>query len=165
MRAIENAADIIMKNMWFIFQCIFLVYISVLAVMDFKFRKLPLKFLLSGFLLVAAGYFCCTSVRRRMCRTFLPAYQQNIRRSLWIWGQYSDLNNRGIYRILGSAVSAFRGVFYGGSILGSYDDKASFQQKIFIPVCTISCSGIYRRDVHWSILKRERKIGSAKGNI
>ena len=53
MRAIENAADIIMKNMWFIFQCIFLVYISALAVMDFKFRKLPLKFLLSGFLLVA----------------------------------------------------------------------------------------------------------------
>ena len=58
MRTIENAADIIMKNMWFIFQCIFLVYISVLAVMDFKFRKLPLKFLLSGFLLVAAGCFC-----------------------------------------------------------------------------------------------------------
>ena len=44
MRAIENAADIIMKNMWFIFQCIFLVYISALAVMDFKFRKLLVRY-------------------------------------------------------------------------------------------------------------------------
>ena len=46
MRTIENAADIIIKNRWFICQCIFLAYISALAIMDFKFRKLPLKFLL-----------------------------------------------------------------------------------------------------------------------
>lgn len=58
MRTIENAADIIIKNRWFICQCIFLAYISALAIMDFKFRKLPLKFLLSGFFIVAAGWFC-----------------------------------------------------------------------------------------------------------
>ena len=58
MRTIENAVDIIIKNRWFICQCIFLVYISVLAVMDFKYRKLPLKTLLSGFFIAAAGCLC-----------------------------------------------------------------------------------------------------------
>ena len=58
MRTIENAADIIIKNRWFICQCIFLVYIAALAVMDFKYRKLPLKTLLSGLFIVAAGCLC-----------------------------------------------------------------------------------------------------------
>ena len=58
MRTIENAADIIIKNRWFICQCIFLVYISALAVMDFKYRKLPLKTLLSGLFIAAAGCLC-----------------------------------------------------------------------------------------------------------
>lgn len=58
MRTIENAADIIIKNRWFICQCIFLVYIAALAVMDFKYRKLPLKTLLSGLFIAAAGCLC-----------------------------------------------------------------------------------------------------------
>lgn len=58
MRTIENAADIIIKNRWFIYQCIFLVYIAALAVMDFKYRKLPLKTLLSGLFIAAAGCLC-----------------------------------------------------------------------------------------------------------
>lgn len=58
MRTIENAADIIIKNRWFICQCIFLVYIAALAVMDFKHRKLPLKTLLSGLFIAAAGCLC-----------------------------------------------------------------------------------------------------------
>ena len=57
-RRIENAADIIIKNRWFICQCIFLVYIAALAVMDFKYRKLPLKTLLSGLFIAAAGCLC-----------------------------------------------------------------------------------------------------------
>ena len=58
MRTIENAADIIIKNRWFICQCIFLVYIAALAVMDFKYRKLHLKTLLSGLFIAAAGCLC-----------------------------------------------------------------------------------------------------------
>lgn len=58
MRTIENAADMIIKNRWFICQCIFLVYIAALAVMDFKYRKLPLKTLLSGLFIAAAGCLC-----------------------------------------------------------------------------------------------------------
>ena len=58
MRTIENAADIIIKNRWFICQCIFLAYIAALAVMDFKYRKLPLKTLLSGLFIAAAGCLC-----------------------------------------------------------------------------------------------------------
>lgn len=58
MRTIGNAADIIIKNRWFICQCIFLVYIAALAVMDFKYRKLPLKTLLSGLFIAAAGCLC-----------------------------------------------------------------------------------------------------------
>ena len=58
MRTIENAADIIIKNRWFICQCIFLVYIAALAVMDFKYIKLPLKTLLSGLFIAAAGCLC-----------------------------------------------------------------------------------------------------------
>lgn len=58
MRTIENAADIIIKNRWFICQCIFLVYIAALAVVDFKYRKLPLKTLLSGLFIAAAGCLC-----------------------------------------------------------------------------------------------------------
>ncbi len=58
MHTIENAADIIIKNRWFICQCIFLVYIAALAVMDFKYRKLPLKTLLSGLFIAAAGCLC-----------------------------------------------------------------------------------------------------------
>ena len=104
-------------------------------------------------MVLRAGYFSCTPGSRRLYRTFFPSHQLSIRRSIWIWGQYSDPDNRGFYRILGSAVSAFWGVFYGGGILGSYDDKALFQQKIIISVCAISCSGISRRDVDWDILK------------
>lgn len=58
MRTIENAADMIIKNRWFICQCIFLVYIAALAVVDFKYRKLPLKTLLSGLFIAAAGCLC-----------------------------------------------------------------------------------------------------------
>lgn len=58
MCAIETAADIIIKNRWFICKCIFLMYISVLAIMDFRYRKLPLKFLLSGLFIAAAGWSC-----------------------------------------------------------------------------------------------------------
>ena len=35
-----------------------LVYIAALAVMDFKYRKLPLKTLLSGLFIAAAGCLC-----------------------------------------------------------------------------------------------------------
>ena len=58
MRTVRNAADMIINNRWLICQCIFLAYISVLAIMDFRSRKLPLKFLLSGFLIVAGGWIC-----------------------------------------------------------------------------------------------------------
>ena len=58
MRTIENAADMIIKNRWFICQCIFLVYIAALAVVDFKYRKLPLKTLLSGLFIAAVGCLC-----------------------------------------------------------------------------------------------------------
>lgn len=58
MYILRSAADIIIKNSWIICQCIFLIYLLVLAVMDFKYRRLPLKFLLSGFIITAAGWFC-----------------------------------------------------------------------------------------------------------
>ena len=58
MRTVRNIADMIINNRWLICQCIFLAYISVLAIMDFRSRKLPLKFLLSGFLIVAGGWIC-----------------------------------------------------------------------------------------------------------
>ena len=58
MRTVRNAADMIINNRWLICQCIFLVYIAALAVMDFKYRKLPLKTLLSGLFIAAAGCLC-----------------------------------------------------------------------------------------------------------
>ena len=55
MRTIVNAADMIIKSRWFICSGNFLVYISALAVVAVKTRKLPLKTRLSGFFIAGAG--------------------------------------------------------------------------------------------------------------
>lgn len=44
--------------MFQVFRIIFAAYMIILAVMDIKWRKLSLAVLLSGFILVAAGFVC-----------------------------------------------------------------------------------------------------------
>lgn len=58
MFTIENAADAIIKNRWILCQIIFAVYMIILAVMDIKWKKLPLNALLSGGFIAVAGILC-----------------------------------------------------------------------------------------------------------
>ena len=115
---------------------------------------------------VLVGSLSCTRGGRRLYRTGFPFYQQDLRRSIWLRGQYPDPGDRLFYRILGFDVSAFGGIFHCGGLFGSHDDPASFQQKIIVSVCPVSCSGIHGRNVYWGILKRKNgKRVLAKGNI
>ena len=58
MFTIENAAEAFINNKWVLCQIIFAVYMVILAVMDIKWKQLPLKLLLSGGFIVAAGILC-----------------------------------------------------------------------------------------------------------
>lgn len=55
---INEISDILICSRWMICQIIFAAYMVVLAVMDIRRRQLRLLVLLSGFVLVAAGFFC-----------------------------------------------------------------------------------------------------------
>ena len=48
----------IMDNRWIMCQLLFAVYMSILAIMDIKWKKLSLSVLLSGFIILAAGLLC-----------------------------------------------------------------------------------------------------------
>ena len=48
----------IMDNRWTMCQLLFAVYMSILAIMDIKWKKLSLAVLLSGFIIVVAGFLC-----------------------------------------------------------------------------------------------------------
>ena len=48
----------IMDNRWTMCQLLFAVYMSILAIMDIKWKKLSLSVLLSGFIILAAGLLC-----------------------------------------------------------------------------------------------------------
>lgn len=58
MLTIGKMADIVIKNRWILCQILFAGYMTVLAVMDIKYKKLRLDILLSGSILSAAGMLC-----------------------------------------------------------------------------------------------------------
>lgn len=55
MLRLENSAKLVSENKGILCCVIFAVYVTILAVMDIKSRKLPLAVLLSGFLFIPAG--------------------------------------------------------------------------------------------------------------
>ena len=48
----------IMDNRWTMCQLLFAVYMSILAIMDIKWKKLSLAALMSGFIILTAGFLC-----------------------------------------------------------------------------------------------------------
>lgn len=54
----EMIMDFIMENRWTLCQLLFAVYMIVLMIMDIKWKKLSLAALMSGFILLAAGFLC-----------------------------------------------------------------------------------------------------------
>ena len=48
----------IMDNRWIMCQLLFAVYMSILAIMDIKWKKLSLAALMSGFIILTAGFLC-----------------------------------------------------------------------------------------------------------
>lgn len=54
----EMIMDFIMENRWTLCQLLFAVYMIILMLMDIKWKKLSLAALMSGFILLAAGFLC-----------------------------------------------------------------------------------------------------------
>ena len=54
----ERIAELCIGNRWLLCQLLFGLYMIVLAVMDIKWKKLSLAVLLSGFIIVVAGFLC-----------------------------------------------------------------------------------------------------------
>ena len=51
-----------MENRWILCQLLFAVYMIVLMIMDIKWKKLSLAVLISGFILLPAGFLCGRSI-------------------------------------------------------------------------------------------------------
>ncbi len=54
----EMIMDFIMENRWTLCQLLFAVYMIVLMLMDIKWKKLSLAALMSGFIILTAGFLC-----------------------------------------------------------------------------------------------------------
>ena len=54
----EMIMDFIMENRWTLCQLLFAVYMIVLMLMDIKWKKLSLAALMSGFIILNAGFLC-----------------------------------------------------------------------------------------------------------
>lgn len=54
----EMIMDFIMENRWTLCQLLFAVYMIVLMLMDIKWKKLSLVALMSGFIILTAGFLC-----------------------------------------------------------------------------------------------------------
>ena len=50
--------DFVMENKWILCQLLFALYMIVLMIMDIKWKKLSLVVLMSGFILLPAGFLC-----------------------------------------------------------------------------------------------------------
>ena len=57
-RMTGTIADFIVGNRWILCQLLFAVYMIVLTVMDIKWKKLSLAALMSGFIILTAGFLC-----------------------------------------------------------------------------------------------------------
>lgn len=57
MFGLKETVKLITENSWMSVQMLFTGYLLVLSVMDIRWKKLHLLFLMSGLLLVAAGFF------------------------------------------------------------------------------------------------------------
>ena len=55
---IDMVLKAVVEQSWLICRVVFAGYLGVLTVMDIRNKRLNLLFLLSGFLLMAAGFFC-----------------------------------------------------------------------------------------------------------
>ena len=55
---IDTVLKAVVDQSWLICRVVFAGYLGVLTVMDIRNKRLNLLFLLSGFLLMAAGFFC-----------------------------------------------------------------------------------------------------------
>ena len=54
----ERIAELCIGNRWLLCQLLFGLYMIVLTVMDIKWKKLSLVVLISGFIIVVAGFLC-----------------------------------------------------------------------------------------------------------
>lgn len=54
----EMIMDFIMENRWTLCQLLFAEYMIVLMLMDIKWKKLSLAALMSGFIILTAGFLC-----------------------------------------------------------------------------------------------------------
>ena len=54
----EMIMEFIMENRWTLCQLLFAVYMIVLMLMDIKWKKLSLAALMSGFIILTAGFLC-----------------------------------------------------------------------------------------------------------
>ena len=155
----------IMDNRWIMCQLLFAVYMSILAIMDIKWKKLSLSVLLSGFIILAARTFMReryphdSTGSRRGRRNCFSGCQQSNGRVFGIRGQYTDPDHGRFPWLLEYPFPACRSIFHGGPVFNLHAAQEEVSQKISISFCTVSYGGIYRRDDHWRILKRteERK--------
>ena len=127
---------------WILCQVLFAGYMTILAIMDIKWKQISLALLLSGLIFVAAGLFCSRNIS-----IFLPAAGAAV-------GIVFIIISRVTEESFGYGDSIL--ILIMGGFLGLWNILSlKVSQKIDISFCSFPYSGIYRRDVCWHVL-RER---------
>ena len=145
---------------WILCQVLFAGYMTVLAIMDIKWKQISLALLLSGLIFVAAGLFCSRNIS-----IFLPAAGAAVGIVFIIISRVTEESFGygdsililimggflGLWNILSLLITAFS---MAALFSAFYADKKKVSQKIDISFRAFSYSGIYRRDVCWNILRK-----------
>ena len=164
---LKAAAD----QSWLICRVIFAGYLGVLTVMDIRNKRLNLLFLLSGFLLMTAGFFCKREIHPLLLATgagvgivFLLAsrvtgesfgYGDSILiMILRIRGQYTDHDHGRVPGILGHPLPSDGSLSPGGGFLGDHAGPEEIQPENGLSFCAVSDDRLYRRDDSWNVLRR-----------
>ena len=163
MYRLKQAWDFISENRWIIFQFLFLLYLLVLSWMDIRSRKLSLWLLLAGVpVSVISGIFAADIpaviltaggavgilfliISRSTGEAF--GYGDSI--LILVMGSFS--------RILEYPLSADCRVSSGSSFFSSNDGSERIYEKISIPFCAVSDSGVSGRNPDRRILNMEER--------
>ena len=159
MYRLKQAWDFISENRWIIFQFLFLLYLIVLSWMDIRSRKLSLWLLLAGIpASVISGIFAADipavllTAGGAVGILFLIISRSTgeaIRR------QHPDPGHGKLSRILEYPISADCRVSSGSSFFSSNDGVERIYEKISIPFCAVSDSGVSGRNPDRRILNME----------
>ncbi len=152
---LKAAAD----QSWLICRVIFAGYLGVLTVMDIRNKRLNLLFLLSGFLLMAAGFFCKREIHPLLLATgagvglvFLLASR--------VTGESFGYGDSILIMIMGGflgfwdILSLLTAAFLLAAVFSVIMLVEEIQPENGLSFCAVSNDRLYRRDDSWNVLRR-----------